>query len=650
MRQMISIVSILILPSVGVPTITAGQQPPRDTVELVPIVVTATRVPSSAVTASTTVISGAELRAEGFTHVSDALAALVPGATVVRTGSFGGTTSLFLRGGESGYVRVLLDGVPLNEPGGAFDFSSLTTSGVERIEVVRGPTSVLYGTDAVTGVIQIFTRRGTGAPHVSVDVMGGNYGTASLSTGLTGASSTTSYGVHLSRYQSNGIYAFNNQYYDTKLTGAVRLLGDNRTDASITLHYSDDVYHFPTDGSGAVVDRNAFQFNRRYALGVEAGRRLSKQADVRIQLSAYTTGGGIDDQADGPDDTLGFYADRSLQTVERRSADARLNLDLPPAGVLTIGGQAEQERERSLDQSQSEFGPSNGLFDEERHNAAGYAQFVGLAGRVAWNASARADRNEAFGSFATYRGGIAVRIASGGRARASVGTAFREPTFFESFASGFVRGNPALKPERTTSWDVGLEQTLPGRAGRISAVWFDQRFKNLIDFTFVPPGPDDPNYYNIAAARSRGAELEVTLQARGIVAYAQYTFLQTRVLDAGFDSSAFGLFLQDSTLLRRPARAGGIGLGYSFRGRGSLNLRINQVGTRADVDYANARRVQLAGYTTVDLTADYTPVRTKSAELTLRLRVGNLANSAYQPVVGYPAPGRTILTGVAAEF
>src|SRR4029079_14874052 len=122
-----------------------------------------------------TVIRGDELRARGITTVSDALAS-VPGLMVVRSGSFGATTSLFARGGESDYVKVLVDGVPLNNPGGAFDFANLTTDNLDRIEIARGPTSVAYGSDAVAGVVQLFTRRGTGPVRGVVDVRGGSGG------------------------------------------------------------------------------------------------------------------------------------------------------------------------------------------------------------------------------------------------------------------------------------------------------------------------------------------------------------------------------------------------------------------------------------------------------------------------------------------
>src|SRR5262245_1137894 len=140
-------------------------QQPKDTVVLKPVVVTATRVPVTVdrVPAAVTVLRGADLVAQGIRSVADALET-VPGGHIVETGSYGGQASLFMRGGESDYVKVLLDGVPLNQAGGSIDLANLTTDNVDRIEIVRGPVSVLYGSDAMTGVVQIFTKRGAVAP------------------------------------------------------------------------------------------------------------------------------------------------------------------------------------------------------------------------------------------------------------------------------------------------------------------------------------------------------------------------------------------------------------------------------------------------------------------------------------------------------
>lgn len=156
----------------------AAQRPDTltDTARIAPVVVTATSTPIALdrVPASVTVLDGAALRAEGITHVADALRQ-VPGMAVVQSGSFGAPTSLFTRGAQSNYTKVLIDGVPVNDPGGALDLGLLTLDDVERIEIVRGPTSVLYGSDAVAGVVQIFTRHGGARPRGSLDGRGGTY-------------------------------------------------------------------------------------------------------------------------------------------------------------------------------------------------------------------------------------------------------------------------------------------------------------------------------------------------------------------------------------------------------------------------------------------------------------------------------------------
>src|SRR5258708_26385028 len=164
---------------------------PQDTVVLQPVGVTATRVPVAADlgASAVTVLRGSDLVAQGIRTVAQALET-VPGAHVVETGSFGGQTSLFMRGGESDYTKVLLDGVPLNQAGGAIDLAHLTTDNIDRIEIVRGPVSVLYGTDAVTRVVQIFTRRGPGPARPRADRRAWPYGSTQVAVCGTGGTPT----------------------------------------------------------------------------------------------------------------------------------------------------------------------------------------------------------------------------------------------------------------------------------------------------------------------------------------------------------------------------------------------------------------------------------------------------------------------------
>ena len=635
-------------------------QAPQDTtkqkrpVVLKEVVVTATRVAVPAVTAGVSVLQGDALRARGVEYVLDALRE-VPGAAVVQTGSFGGLTSLYLRGGNDNFVRVLIDGVPVNDPGGAFDFANLTTENVDRIEVVRGPASVLYGSDAVTGVVQIFTRRG-GGPQATASVRAGTYGTTDLEAGLLGGTGggPASYSVDLAQVTTNGIYAFNNQYRHTQLSGLIDLAPDgSRTEARLSLHYSDDKYHVPTNGTGQVVDRNAFQFGEKATLGLELGRFFSPRVEGRLVLASNATDGGFDNRQDGPSDTLGFYADQSVNAIRRRTVEGRANFYLPQSVVVTTGAEIDQEKERSFDESQSQFGPSSGSFDVRRANRAGYVQALrGAVRGLTLNLGVRLDDNDAFGTFVTSRGGVAYRLPSGTGVRAAFGTGFREPTFFENFAQGFVTGNPNLHPERSRSWEAGVEQQL-GEGLSLSATYFNQRFRDLIDYTASPPSPGDPNYFNIAAADADG--VEVATQAAtpiGVSVGVSYTHLRTRVTNPGFDTSETALFAQGDRLLRRPTHAASLRVGYGVAGRGNVNAAVNYAGDRDDLDFAAGKRATLPPYTIIDLAAEYDLVaadRGKRA-LALSARLNNALNKQYAAVVGFRSPGRSVLIGVRVGY
>ena len=278
---MIGKTAATLLVLLGPVTLTA-QQAPKDTFALSEIVVTATRVPvaRASVASTVTVLTGADLRAQGIHYVADALRT-VPGAGVAQNGSFGAVTSLFLRGGQSNYVQVLVDGVSVNGPGGTFDFGSLTTDNVERIEIVAGPTSVLYGSNAVSGVIQILTRRGHGQPSVEVGTRGGTYGSFEWDAGLQGAGDKVEYAFQGSRFTTEGSYAFNNQHRNAVVSGRVHVAPDDRTSGALTVRYADHVFHFPTDGAGRLVDHNQFTYEDGTTLGLDAGRYLTSRIEAR---------------------------------------------------------------------------------------------------------------------------------------------------------------------------------------------------------------------------------------------------------------------------------------------------------------------------------------------------------------------------------
>ncbi len=626
-----------------------------DTTKLQDLVVTATRhgIPRREAPATVTSVSGEELRGRGFRFVADWLRE-VPGVAIVSTGSIGGVTSLFLRGGESDYAKVLVDGVAANLPGGAIDLANLSLENVERIEVLRGPASVLYGSDAVTGVIQILTRRGRGAGQLNTTLRAGSKGINDLRVGYSGQTGITDWSAHLARFGSSGSYPFNSQYRSLTASGRLGLRPDARTDLALAFRTGDGESHFPTDFAGVPADSNQYTTERSLSIGLDAGRELSRTVSVRVAGSLFRNRRGYRDDSDGAADTTGFGFASTRDGVARRGVlDARLRWDA--ASRLSLTGAMEWSTE-SADESSvtsSNFGSGvfaeQGQFDARRSNAAYYAQAQFEATRgLDLHGGARLEDNSVFGGFGTWRFGAVLLPNTAWRLHAAAGTAFRQPTFAEQFAdTPFEVGNPNLEPERGVTWEVGVESRLANGALEISATWFDQQFRNMIQYRFTNPG--DPTYQNLARAEARGLELGGNWQVTGSLSVsAGYTRLLTEVIEAGSPGPAFD---PGRTLLRRPPHSGAAGAHWTGRSGARVDVDLVLVGRRDDVDYSTfpAARVPLDGYQLINLSADL-PLRQPgsgliSGEVAVTARVDNLFNERYLTVIGYPGRGRVLLAG-----
>jgi vitamin B12 transporter len=631
------------------PLVALPAQQARDTTTLEPIVVTATRTPVRAdrVAARVTVLTAADLRASGARTVAEALDGLA-GLTVVQTGSPGSATSVFVRGGESDYVKVLIDGVPLNEPGGAYDFANLTIDNVQRIEVVRGPTSVLYGSDAVSGVVQIFTRKG--GSGVRGQVRAGTRGAMELDARLSGGEGVASYSVAAAWRTSDGLYDLNSGFENTTVDGHVHVAPVTGTTADVTLRTVSGTLRYPTDGAGAVVDANQRQLTRATTIGFQLNRRFVSRVLAHVALHSNAIGGGIDDPPDGPADTLGVYSYRSQGDLDRQAADAWVDWETWRGVTLTTGATYEHQRDRGTSESASEYGAYSTVLDATRNNWAGYLQSDIARGPASVTAGVRLDDNERFGTFVTWRVGASVETAFGARAFASAGSAFKEPTFFEQFGGGFVVGNPDLSPERALSWEAGVEQTGWGGRARVSVSYFGQRFRDLVQYSASPVTPAGANYLNVAAAKADGVEIGATLALPAdLRVELQYTHLATAVTDAGVlpeDDAAFRL---GQPLLRRPANAASTTLRFDGGSVGAYGT-LRWSGPRADADFSAypAARVELPAFATVDLTVEFRPFArwraiTRSA---IEVQMRNVFDTRYVLAYGFPMPGRLALVGV----
>jgi len=612
-------------------------QQPRDTVVLKPVVVTATRVPATAdrIPAAVTVLRGADLAAQGIRSVADALET-VSGAHIVETGSYGGQTSLFVRGGESDYVKVLLDGVPLNQAGGGIDLANLTTDNVDRIEIVRGPVSVLYGSDAMTGVVQIFTRRGAlTAPQFGAELRGGTYGTGEGAVDVAGGTQKLTYSARGSLFSSSGLYDYNNDYRNTVLSAALHANPDARTDATVAYRYGDDRYHFPTNGQGAPVDSNQRSAERGPLFSLSVTRSLGTTLSATASASLKESRAFYNDEPDSPGEDGTFWSRDYL----RRSGAGGLVTWRAHDRVSLIGGiDYEDERQSGT----SEFSASYGTFPDSiavQRNTTGYfTQATMIAGRSVVTAGGRLDDNSQFGSHGTYRVGLVYSLAPDTRLRASAGTGFKEPTFFENYAHGFTLGNPDLDPERSQSWELGIER------GGVTVTYFDQRFRDLIEYNPAPP-PGTPNYFNVGSALANGVEanLERAL-TRSVEITLAYTYLHTRVLESGSGSDPDGLFVPGKPLIRRPAHTVRPQVIVRPGSATRVTFGARWVGKRDDLDFSRPvgqRRVSQDPYTRVNVSAEYTLHR-----VVLLGSAENLFNDQSQEIPGYRPRGRTVLLGM----
>jgi vitamin B12 transporter len=619
-----------------------------DTATIEKVVVTATRNPLAIgdLPASVTVLRGADLRARGVTSVSDALRE-VPGVAVARSGSFMGVTSVFTRGGQSTYTKVLIDGVAMNQPGGFFDWSTLSTDNVERIEIVRGPSSVVWGSDAVTGVVNIITRSGRGGPRLMASARAGSFGSIDGEAQVSSSSTAAAYSLGLAHHHTDGIYAFNNANGATVLSGRADAAVNEKTNGTFSVRYSDNVAHYPTNGSGVAVDSNAFSTSSQLALEGRVRRTLTSRLALMGTVAASSHDGGTDD-ASGQGST---NSSQTLDHITRRSGELRGMVTLGTGSVATVGGVLEQEAQRS--HSQSAFGTftSNSVFNATRHNHAAFAELVNTMQKSTVTLGARLDGNEQFGTFGTYRVAGQLEVVDRTRLRASVGTAYREPAFSESFNTAFTRGNAGLSPEHTQSWEAGVSY---GDAARVELTYFNQRFVDLIDYNGAAPATQ-PNYMNIAKAEASGVEVELHHPpVSGIFFDVTATMLDTKVIDPGVSASPTATLAKDSSLIRRPKATGSLRVGYTGIARLRTDVLATYVGERADRRFNpdfTVSAVTLPAYGLLDWSAEYAlPTSAGRPAVSLTMRAANLLDQPYNSIDGYLAPGRQLLAGARVSY
>ena len=626
-----------------------------DVTTLDPMVVTANRVETalSTVGSSVTVISREEIEQRQAVHLLDLLRT-VPALDVVRQGGIGQQTSVFLRGANSGHTLVLVDGIEMNDPsnpGRLFDFASLSVDNIEQIEIMRGPGSTLYGSDAMGGVIHIITRRGAGDASGSLNVEAGSFDTRQANVNLQGGSERFSYSLAASQLTSEGISAAAKKYGNSEKDGT-----DRKTLALRLGATPSDVLEFDLFFRGSKTETDLD--NSGGSWGDDPNNRLdSRAAFVRAQAKlalldhAWEQTFGVsltdhdrvnrnDTDTEHPFDSVHTRYDSRMTKV-----DWQHDLTLGEFQTLTLGAAYEKESASSSTQSTSldywtELPTSSSdSFGEETARTAGYyiQDQIRLGDNLHLTLGARIDDHSRFGSHDTWRATASYRLpATGTRFKGSYGTAFKAPTLAQLYEnSTWVAGNPNLEPEKSRGWDIGVEQAFLENRVQFGATWFESRFDNLIS-TLWNDATVKAEYLNIDEARSRGLELSLTLRP-----------LETLTLAAGYTYTDAEDRTSGDELLRRPRDKYTLNLNYRLPTNGDLSLDLIHVGSRKDYDSEFPWPITtLKSYTVVNLAGSY-PI---SEQLELTGRIENLFDEDYEEVSGYGTPGIAGYVGAKLSF
>jgi vitamin B12 transporter len=630
------------------------------------VVVTATRTeaPAGQVGSSVTVFTADDIERRQTPQVADLLRSS-PGAMVVRSGGPGGVTSLFVRGGESSYNKVLLDGIPLNEPGGTFNFSNVTSEGLERIEIVRGAQSALFGSDAMSSVVQMFTKRGDrrdSRPHVSASLEGGTYGTARGNGLVSGASGRFDYALGAGGSTTDNRVP-NNVFDNTTLLANVGISVSNS--ATLRVVARGELERTGTPGATAFgrPDLDAFFKRHDGVAGVSFDQQLSPLFRQRAVYSLTASNQQSTNLIADPPYTPAFEGRQapfqfsdfrfdSLTTLRRRhasyQADWRLTNDSTHGNqLLTMLVDWDGERADLQDRLAAT------LTSPARNNVGWSVQHQALWRRTFVTVGGRVEHNESFGTSAVPRGSVAIVLHQGTGSfgettvHGNAGLGIKEPTLLQSFSpSPFFQGNPDLQPEHSRTVEAGLEQRLANDRAKIDVVWFDNRYRNLIGLRTTNPATFEASYFNIGLTRARGFEgsLEVA-PTRGLRARAGFTFLDSEVIDSTSPTNV--VLRSGQTLFRRPRQSGYAGISWHDE-RFTVDLNGVFLGSYVDSDFASLQPpiVSNPGYTTWDARLSFKLL----SQLSVIAAVDNLANADYMEPLGYPALQRAVRVGLRVDF
>lgn len=600
------------------------------------VAATGTGTPVEKVASSVTVVTAAEIAARQYRTVPDILKT-VPGVQVVQGGGPGARAAIFIRGTESDHSKVYIDGIDVSDPAGGgrtFDFGQLLTNDIERIEVLRGPQSGLYGADALGGVIVIYTKKGEGPPKFSAMAEGGSFGTFNQAAGVSGDHNGFNYAFNIGHYRADaipvtpaeillpGTRRFDNAY--DNWTASTKLGYDISPDLTVNgvVRYTKSDLDFTSDA----FDLGTFTSRPESFQQRQSNEQLFTRGEIvwRNFGGAATSFFGINYSDSGVDIKNPVVpASSTASDGDRIKYDWRSVITLAPGLTTVVGADYQNE---TLD--------SAAIFAEES-NTGVYLQIEAepvhnlfIAGNI------RYDDNESFGGVTTWRVAPSYVIdATGTTLKASYGKGFKAPSLIDRFvdfpAFAFF-ANRNLTPEENIGYDAGFEQALLDGKFRFGATYFHNDITDLIEFV-SDPLTFTSTVINIGAAETEGVEVFASADVTdNIRVRADYTF--TDAINA----------VTGAELARRPRHKIGVSAGWTPIEPLLLTASVLYVGETSDFDRVTFVPVTLPSYTVVNIAADYRVSETMS----LFGRIDNLFNQEYEVPDGFEATGIGAFAGV----
>jgi vitamin B12 transporter len=605
------------------------------------VVVTATRtpVPSDTSGAQVASLSAQQLKAMQPVTTAEALRFL-PGAVVSTSGQRGGVASLFVRGGDSTYNKVIVDGVTINLPGGTFDFGTLPLAQADRVEFLRGAQSTLYGSDAMTSVVQIWTRSGsTPTPELRFGADGGNLGNAHGYASLSGAHGPLDYNLFGDQFHSNG-EGVNDAFSDSLQGGNVGVALNNQTSLRVRVRHSNSHTGVPGEwnfNGQPLQPPDPSEWSQLNNLIGSVELSVIRPSGWQHRLTGFEYSYRYSElNLNGDPNRIADFPSHEVDHINRAGFEYQGDYLERSWAHTTIGYRFEDENGYLGD---TNFPPPT---HGQRLNSDMYAQQQIVLGRLTAVAGGRFVHNSDFGNTGVPRVALTLlalrggELLSGTRLRFSYAAGFKEPGLTQTFAGPpFFVANPGLKPERNRSFETGIQQNFLGRYA-LTATYFNSLFRDQIEYGVGDPLTFQGQYFNVNKSIAHGAELELQGKIRSsLLLDASYTYTSTQILEAPLCTPANfcdPVFNAGNAFLRRPKHSGSLLLTYlGKRWGGSLGGSF--VGRRPDSDFLGLGIDHAAGYARVDLGGWYEI----QSHVTAYANVENVLNKNYNEVVGYPA-------------